>query len=628
MSDLFINFLGISLRAAPALLLVFVLRLALHRAPAGLWRPMWWGTFFRLACPLALTVPVALRGGAAMSPRLFGMTYFEAGTAAAVAATPPGAVILAATPLAPETPALAASPAFSDSTGTGLLAALWLAGAALVLGWELFCYLRFRSCLVGAVKLRENIWLADHLSTPVVMGVLRPRIYLPSSLAGQELQYVVLHEQGHIRWGDPCFKLLASLLLALHWFNPLAWIAYHWACRDLEAACDEGVLRQLGDGARQDYAASLLSFAVGRRISVAGPFAFGSGDTKGRIRRVMTYRRPARFALTAAKLTAALALVLTLLGPIPELTAAGQDFVVYDSFSYALQPGKAQTAPLAITVHETTDFHYLATWSPTGLRVEVALSAEEEVGTGNETVRLAEGVGGSLAGVFEDVPPGEYRVIVRSSDRNLEYAATADRESLEITGAAAFGWQEGGVWQQMVLPTMDTVTFPAYQDGREDYNAVIYDTTPFRVTLDLPEGWSVRVPPVEERRASYGFTPLWLYQGEEYAGSIGFNTFELYPDVPPENFYRMVYNQLMLGSGVNWDNDYKVASQWESGCSATVQIMERLGEGGADSPVSMRPGVLACDRDRLVYVAIDLQNGRLSAREIQTLAQGLRFYSF
>ncbi len=131
----------------------------------------------------------------------------------------------------------------------------------------------------------------------------------------------------------------------------------------------------------------------------------------------------------------------------------------------------------------------------------------------------------------------------------------------------------------------------------------------------------MRVPPPEERGTSFAFTPLWLYQGEEYAGSIAYNTFEIYPDVPPENFYRMVYNQLMLGSVLNWDNDYTVVRDWGSGCSATVQIMESQGAAG---PADMRPGILAYDRDRLVYVAIQLENGRLSSQEVWELAESLQ----
>ena len=171
--------------------------------------------------------------------------------------------------------------------------------------------------------------------------------------------------------------------------------------------------------------------------------------------------------------------------------------------------------------------------------------------------------------------------------------------------------------------TSGTITFPAYREGREDYNAAIYDIQPFQVSLALPEGWSVRVPPAEDRRTSFAFTPLWLYQGEEYAGSIGYNTFEIYPDVPEETFYRMVYNQLMLGSVINWDNEYTVARDWGSGCSATVQITESQGAAG---PTEARPGILAYDRDQLVYVAIELENGRLSGQEVWELAESLEIY--
>ncbi len=253
----------------------------------------------------------------------------------------------------------------------------------------------------------------------------------------------------------------------------------------------------------------------------------------------------------------------------------------------------------------------------------MVLGAESGARVGSAPSYLVDGRGGVAAGVFEEVPPGEYRLIVRSAAENQAYSNTTLREDLEIAGAAAFGWREGDGWKTAAGadPQEGTITFPAYQEGREDYNAVVYDIQPFQLSIRLPEGWSVRVPPPEERGTSFAFTPLWLYQGEEYAGSIAYNTFEIYPDVPPENFYRMVYNQLMLGSVLNWDNDYTVVRDWGSGCSATVQIMESQGAAG---PADMRPGILAYDRDRLVYVAIQLENGRLSSQEVWELAESLQ----
>ena len=613
MREIFSVVLTTSWRACPALLVVLAARGLLRRAPAGFWRVLWWGAFFRLACPFALFIPIPVAKEAMPMP----LEILGAGAGPLVPQNP-DPVLLPGT-------GIEVAPALPSADPGMLLAAAWGLGCLLLLAWGLLSFLGFSRCLTGAVRLEGNVWQGDCIPGPVTVGLFRPRIYLPSALEGEERDYVLLHEQAHIRWGDPVFKVLAYLILALHWFNPLAWAAFLWACRDMEAASDEGALGRMGQENRQGYAAALLHVATGRRVLAGGPPAFGEGDLKGRIRRVMAYKKPAPWAAAAAGAVALGVTVSSLLGLVPQVYAAEKPlaFVPYDSFFFVLMPGEAQDYRQAITLAETADLYYQVTWTPTGLNTEVGLGAESGARVGSAPSYLVDGRGGVAAGVFEEVPPGEYRLIVRSAAENQAYSNTTLREDLEIAGAAAFGWREGDGWKTAAGadPQEGTITFPAYQEGREDYNAVVYDIQPFQLSIRLPEGWSVRVPPPEERGTSFAFTPLWLYQGEEYAGSIAYNTFEIYPDVPPENFYRMVYNQLMLGSVLNWDNEYTVVRDWGSGCSATVQIMESQGAAG---PADMRPGILAYDRDRLVYVAIQLENGRLSSQEVWELAESLQ----
>ena len=607
LTGLFSGVLAVAWRACPALLVVLLARLLLCKAPARVWRPLWWGAFFRLVCPFAYFLSVRLPGAPRYSAQAF-ILGANAPLPAEQTLSP------ALSPTLPEGAAQATAPLFSS---LDIASAVWLVGLALMLVWGLVSFLRFSRCLVGAVRLRDNIWLADQIPAPVTVGALRPRIYLPSSLEEREQEYVLLHERQHIRWGDQLFKLVAFLILAVHWFHPLAWAAFLLACRDLEAACDQGVLAKTGETTRQEYAAALLHLSTGRKILAGGPLSFGEGDAKGRIRRVMDYRKAPRWATGIAKAVAACAIFIALLGPNLVLEAAeDRSFTPYDSFSFSLEPGEAADYQTPIAITETTDLCYQVNWTPMGLNIELVLGAEEGPMVGNGPALLVDGRGGELSGVFSDIPTGEYRLIVRSAAQGREEG------ELTITGAAAFGWQEAGEWKLADTSRRTAVTFPAYQEGRRDYNAAIYDIDPFQLAIALPEGWSVRVPPTQERGTTFAFTPLWLYQGEEYAGSIGYNTFEVYPDVPPENFYRMVYNQLMLGSVVNWDSDYTVVRDWGSGCAATVQIMERTSYGGIGE-TGYRPGILAYDQDMLVYVAIDLENGRLSNQEVWELAESL-----
>lgn len=172
--------------------------------------------------------------------------------------------------------------------------------------YSLLSLIRLRRRLVGSVRFRDNLYLADHIPTPFVLGVIHPRIYLPSSLSEQEQSYIILHEQAHIRRGDHIVKVVGFFALSLHWFNPLVWLAFRLAVNDMELSCDEAVLQQMDPSLRADYSASLLSLATGRRIFPNTPLAFGEGNIKERIRNVMHYKKP-----TVAVLSVALVLCIT-----------------------------------------------------------------------------------------------------------------------------------------------------------------------------------------------------------------------------------------------------------------------------------------------------------------------------
>lgn len=162
--------------------------------------------------------------------------------------------------------------------------------------WMGISWLGLKRRLVGAVRMQDNIYWADHIPTPFVMGILRPKIYLPSEMAPEKLPYVLLHERTHIRRGDHLFRLAASMALCLHWFNPLVWLAFFLSARDMEMSCDERVLRSGGTNIQQNYATALVELAAGQKIHWNIPVAFGEGDTKERVKNVMKYKKLARGA--------------------------------------------------------------------------------------------------------------------------------------------------------------------------------------------------------------------------------------------------------------------------------------------------------------------------------------------
>lgn len=274
--------LSMSLAGSAAILLVLPLRRLLRGAPKAFCYLLWFGALFRLLCP----ADIGLFSISAPAP--------SRSTAVQQELTSPADTI-----------------ASNDWTGQGdpgqtlalnqkkrnriswktTAEALWLAGAASMTLYGAGSLLRLKGRLARSVPLRDRIRLADHIQSPFVLGLLRPQIYLPSGLAERERDYLILHEQIHIRRGDHLVKLLAFGALAIHWFNPLVWLAFHLMEQDMEMSCDEATVKRVKRDIRAEYAASLLKFAAGVAVSHTLP-AFGKGETKNRVQNVMSYRRP------------------------------------------------------------------------------------------------------------------------------------------------------------------------------------------------------------------------------------------------------------------------------------------------------------------------------------------------
>ncbi len=179
-----------------------------------------------------------------------------------------------------------------DWDPTNLIALVWLLGVLLFLFWFAFSYFRLHSKLNTAVRLRDNIYQSEFVATPMVVGFIRPRIYLPFRVDEACLGPILAHEQAHVCRGDPWWKLLAFVCLTVHWFNPLVWVAYLLFGRDVEFACDEAVIKKLDQQGRADYAQALMVYSTkihGLPISL---MAFGETDTKGRIKAVARYKHP------------------------------------------------------------------------------------------------------------------------------------------------------------------------------------------------------------------------------------------------------------------------------------------------------------------------------------------------
>ncbi len=309
--------LNMSLTAGIAILFVLLLRLPLKRAPKVISYALWTVVLFRLLCPVAAGSGFSLFS-------LFDVPTVQSDVIGSSMEYVPADIVHAEYPEV-KLPIPGVSEAINEALPQGeeqlradplegpvfIATYVWMVGVLGMAAYSAAGYIRLKRSLMASMLLRDNIYLADGISSPFVMGLVRPRIYLPSSLAERERDYIILHEQRHIRRLDHIIKALAFAALCIHWFNPLVWLAFALAGKDMEMSCDEAVIKKLGESVKADYSASLLSLATGRRIIAGVPLAFGEGDTKGRIKNLASRKKPA-FWVVPFSVAACIALVVGL----------------------------------------------------------------------------------------------------------------------------------------------------------------------------------------------------------------------------------------------------------------------------------------------------------------------------
>lgn len=320
-----------SLTAAFAAAVVLVLRLLLkRRAPRQVVCLLWLIVFARLLIPFSLESPVSLvpqalteQPAPAVSQPAESLTVptpavptASAGASAPSVSAPP----VASTPISTAGPIehvdVQAPPVNVSAVPYGaVLAGVWLAGAAAMLLYGIFSYVRLRRRMYDAIRAEDGAWEHPAVRSPFILGLFRPKIYLPAGLSGPARQFILCHEQAHLKRLDYIVKPVCWLALALHWFNPMAWAAFLLMSRDMEVACDQAVIRRLGDGVKADYSATLLSLATGGKFPAPCPLAFGEGDAKGRIKSVLSYKKPTLWIIVAAVAVAVIAAVCLLTDP-------------------------------------------------------------------------------------------------------------------------------------------------------------------------------------------------------------------------------------------------------------------------------------------------------------------------
>ena len=298
MSGIFLKLLNLSISASWLVLVVLALRLVLKRAPKWVNVLLWGMVALRLMLPFSIESALSLIPSAeTLSPEVVRFNPAPTITSGVEfidnAVNPSLSESFAAAPLASVNPLY---------VWTYLAGWVWLIGLAAMLLYALASYLRLRRRVSASIPLRENIYVCDEVPSPFILGIVRPRIYLPSALDEAQRGSVLSHERAHLARRDHWWKPLGFALLAVYWFNPLLWLAYTLLCRDIELACDERVLRGMDAGQVKDYSSALLACSVPRRMLAACPLAFGEVGVGARVKNALRYKKPA-FWVVAASVT-------------------------------------------------------------------------------------------------------------------------------------------------------------------------------------------------------------------------------------------------------------------------------------------------------------------------------------
>ena len=351
MSVIFLKLLNLSISASWLVLVVLVLRLVLKRAPKWVDVLLWGMVALRLMLPFSIESALSLIPSAeTLSPEV---VQFD-----------PAPTITSGVELIDN----AVNPSLSESFAAAPLASVnllyvwtylagwvWLIGLAAMLLYALVSYLRLRRRVSASIPLRENIYVCDEVASPFILGILRPRIYLPSALDEAQRGSVLSHERAHLARRDHWWKPLGFALLAVYWFNPLLWLAYTLLCRDIELACDERVLCGMDAGQVKDYSSALLACSVPRRMLAACPLAFGEVGVGARVKNALRYKKPAFWVVAASVAVCVVVAVCFLTNPRTDTDAAGLVGFHREQVTYAdvTDESGAQPSNVQLTAEET-----------------------------------------------------------------------------------------------------------------------------------------------------------------------------------------------------------------------------------------------------------------------------------
>ena len=381
MNELFLKIINMSISASWLVLAVLILRFVLKKAPKWINVLLWGIVAIRLICPFSFESPLSLIPSAETIPLNIGMDSTPTINSGI------SAINNAVNPIISQSNTPMAGASINPLQITiGIYEYIWIFGMIALALYTAISYWRLHRKVDTAVRYKDNIFQSENVSSPFVFGIIKPRIYLPFKMNGQDLEHVVAHEHAHIRRKDHWWKPFGFLLLTIHWFNPLMWMAYVLLCRDIELACDEKVIKELGNEQRGDYTQALVACSVNRRMIAACPLTFGEVGVKERVKSVMNYKKPALWVIIIAVIVCVGVAVCFLTNPKQDIytlrivvpAGSQEEFVYTDEEVSAIRnsikiwsgDGLGDTEVLLSPVNKTTETGYTATYLTHGMPVE------------------------------------------------------------------------------------------------------------------------------------------------------------------------------------------------------------------------------------------------------------------
>ena len=497
MDALFLKILNMSIAASWLILAVILLRVFLKKAPKWINVLLWAMVAVRLLCPISFESSLSLVPNAEPIPQeIFMMEPPENHESAVFDPIE--------NPNLPSVPSVSVDTSIEQIQWKSVFATFgWMFGMGVMFVYAAISYILVKRKVKASLHLRDNTWICDDIQTPFILGAIKPRIYIPSGTNEAQLPHIIAHENAHLKRRDHWWKPLGFLVLAIHWFNPLVWVAYILLCRDIELACDEKVIRDLNKSESISYSEALLSCSVNRKTIMVCPLAFGEVGVKERVKRVLNYKKPAFWIIIVAVIACIVLSVCFLTNPkrdsfairitIPAGTTREmiyqEDFVYSDeeisplgnkitiSAGDGLGDTEVVLMPIEVTEENAYEPTYLTLGMPVKMDVEKGAWFKIGISMQNPTEKDID--------VYVEVEGIEVRI----SDESTPTSSSFDATLLEIRDGYYLVEPVEGSWElssadriEVPIKMLDPSLEPEVGDVIEiEYSGEILETYPARI---------------------------------------------------------------------------------------------------------------------------------------------------